>query len=108
MPQSAGKSSTLGPRQMALDACCAALIAIESVRAHAERTDSPRVRNTLDRAIGSLHQAIAALHPNQNEIDSDGVGIVVNPAHHPASRRARTREDSAEPHTRPPEPDSAD
>jgi hypothetical protein len=33
---------------------------------------------------------------------------VVNPAHHPASLRVRTREDSAEPRRRPPEPDSGD
>jgi hypothetical protein len=108
MSQSAEKPSTFGPRQMALDACCAALIAMESIRAHAGRTDAPHVRGRLDRAIGSLHQAIAALHPGGGEIDADGVGLVVNPAHHPASHRARTREDSAEPRTPPPERDSAD
>jgi hypothetical protein len=108
LSQSTGKSSTFGPRQMALDACCAALIAIESVRAHVERTDSERVCNALDRAISSLHQAIAALHPKHGEIDADGVGLVVNPAHHPASHRVRTRADSAAPRKPPPEPDSAD
>jgi hypothetical protein len=108
MKQSTENSSSVGQRQMALDACCAALIAIESVRAHGREANGEHDQSTLERASGSLRQAIAALHPGDaGEIDADGVGLVLSTAPSRLADRSGSTADSGEPRIPLPERDSA-
>jgi hypothetical protein len=75
--QSSETLMPVGQRELALDACCAALVAIESVSLPDRRADLENAQRALDRAIGSLRQVIVALHPpGARHINGDGVGMV--------------------------------